>query len=67
MAPQTFVTQWGPGGPAFFLNEEQGAQSYFLDLCELRGVPKPGSEDGSIWLKKKMPSSLNLQRSESRQ
>jgi hypothetical protein len=27
-------------------NEEQGAQSHFLDLCDLLGVPKPGSESG---------------------
>ncbi len=44
MTPQTFIAKWGPGGPAFHLNEEQGAQSHFLDLCELLGVPKPGSE-----------------------
>lgn len=33
-------------GPAYALNEEQGAQSHFLDLCELLGVPKPGSAEG---------------------
>lgn len=27
MTPQTFIAKWGPGGPAFQLNEEQGAQS----------------------------------------
>ena len=46
MTPHTFIQKWGPGGPAFHLNEEQGAQSHFLDLCELLGVPKPGSEGG---------------------
>ena len=46
MTPQTFIEKWGPGGPAYGLNEEQGAQSHFIDLCELLGVPKPGSEDG---------------------
>jgi len=46
MTPQDFIQKWGPGGPAFGLNEEQGAQSHFLDLCELLGVPKPGSEAG---------------------
>ena len=35
MTPQTFIQKWGPGGPAFHLNEEQGAQSHFLDVCEL--------------------------------
>lgn len=43
MTPQDFIAKWGPGGPAYDLNEEQGAQSHFLDLCELLGVPKPGS------------------------
>ena len=50
MTPQDFITKWGtPGGvpgPAYALNEEQGAQSHFLDLCELLGVPKPGSAEG---------------------
>ncbi|WP_180126631.1 class I SAM-dependent DNA methyltransferase [Rhodoferax sp. BLA1] len=50
MTPQDFITQWGAPdgvpGPAYGLNEEQGAQSHFLDLCELLGVPKPGSADG---------------------
>ncbi|MBB1076357.1 class I SAM-dependent DNA methyltransferase [Rhodoferax sp. 4810] len=49
MTPQDFISKWGaPGGipgPAFALNEEQGAQSHFLDLCELLGVDKPGSRD----------------------
>ena len=50
MTPQQFIAKWGaPGGiegPAFNLNEEQGAQSHFLDLCELLDVPKPGSAAG---------------------
>jgi hypothetical protein len=50
MTPQDFINQWGAPdgvpGPAYGLNEEQGAQSHFLDLCELLGVPKPGSADG---------------------
>ena len=46
MTPQAFITQWAPGGPAYGLNEEQGAQTHFLDLCELLGVPKPGSLAG---------------------
>ena len=44
MTPQTFIAKWGPDGPAFYLNEEQGAQSHFIDLCDLLGVPKPGSD-----------------------
>ncbi len=43
MTPQDFIAKWGLGGPAHDLNEEQGAQSHFLDLCELLDVPKPGS------------------------
>ena len=50
MTPQDFIAKWGAPdgipGPAFALNEEQGAQSHFLDLCELLGVPKPGSSEG---------------------
>jgi len=45
MTPSQFITKWGPGGPSAHLNEEQGAQSHFLDLCELLEVPKPGSAD----------------------
>jgi hypothetical protein len=28
MTPQQFIAKWGPGGPAFDLNERQGAQAY---------------------------------------
>lgn len=49
MTPQAFIAKWGPGGPAYALNEKQGAQSHFLDLCELLGVPKPGSEPGYLF------------------
>jgi hypothetical protein len=49
MTPQAFIAQWGPGGPASGLNEEQGAQSHFSDLCELLGVAKPGSESGYLF------------------
>lgn len=43
ITPTEFISKWGPGGTSAHLNEEQGAQSHFLDLCELLGVPKPGS------------------------
>jgi hypothetical protein len=50
ITPSLFIEKWGKPhgvpGPAYALNEEQGAQSHFLDLCELLGVPKPGAEDG---------------------
>ena len=52
MTPTEFIAKWGPGGPSHHLNEEQGAQSHFLDLCELLGVPKPGSgvaENGYVF------------------
>ncbi|CAM3309968.1 type IIL restriction-modification enzyme MmeI [Polaromonas hydrogenivorans] len=52
MTPQDFIQKWGPGGPAHGLNEEQGAQSHFLDLCELLAVPKPGSEVGYLFEEK---------------
>ena len=43
MTPQQFIAQWGPGGPGYALNERQGAQAHFMDLCALLGVPTPGS------------------------
>ncbi len=50
MTPQQFIAKWGAPrgvpGPAYALNEEQGAQSHFLDLCELLDVPKPGGAEG---------------------
>ncbi|MFM9880047.1 MAG: class I SAM-dependent DNA methyltransferase [Burkholderiaceae bacterium] len=56
MTPQDFIAKWGitegVPGPAYGLNEEQGAQSHFLDLCELLGVPKPGSEAGYVFEEK---------------
>jgi len=56
MSPQDFIAKWGAPdgvpGPSFALNEEQGAQSHFLDLCELLGVPKPGSAEGYLFEEK---------------
>lgn len=49
MTPQEFIAKWGPGGPSHDLNEEQGAQSHFLDLCEMLDVPKPGTEPGYLF------------------
>ncbi|MDD2918060.1 DNA methyltransferase [Rhodoferax sp.] len=49
MSPQDFIANWGPGGPAFELNERQGAQAHFMDLCQLLGVPKPGSSGDYIF------------------
>lgn len=50
MNPQQFVAKWGPGGPSFKLNERQGAQGHFMDLCSLLGVPTPGSTAGSNYI-----------------
>ena len=47
MQAQQFIAKWGPGGPAHALNERQGAQAHFIDLCQLLGVPTPGSTSGS--------------------
>ena len=41
MQAQAFVRKWGPDGPAFDLNERAGAQSHFIDLCRVLGVPEP--------------------------
>ena len=37
MTPEEFIAKW-KNNP---LNEGQGAQSWFLDLCDLLGVGKP--------------------------
>jgi hypothetical protein len=49
MTPQEFFAQWGLGGPSYSLNERQGAQSHFIDLCRLLGVPAPGSDPDYIF------------------
>jgi hypothetical protein len=49
-----FIATWGPNGSRDAENERQGAQAYFIDLCELLGVPKPGTttaEDSYIFEK----------------
>jgi hypothetical protein len=52
MTPQDFQDKWGLGGPGYDLNERQGAQTYFLDLCAMLGVPKPGTEPGYLFEEK---------------
>jgi len=56
MTAYELIAKWGNpngcAGPGFALNEEQGAQSHFLDLCELLDVPKPGSADGYLFEEK---------------
>jgi hypothetical protein len=49
MTPQQFIAKWGPSGPAYDLNERQGAQPHFIDLCQLLGVPTPESSGDYIF------------------
>jgi len=49
MTPQQFIAKWGLGGPAFELNERQGAQPHFIDLCQMLNVPTPGSSGDYIF------------------
>ncbi len=41
MTPQAFIAKWH-GNP---LSEKAGAQSFFLDLCDLLGVAKPDDSE----------------------
>ena len=41
MLAPAFVRKWGPGGPAFDLNERAGAQAHFIDLCRVLDVAEP--------------------------
>ena len=41
MHTQAFIRKWGPGGSAHALNERAGAQTHFIDLCRVLGVPEP--------------------------
>lgn len=43
------MDKWGPGGPAYALNERQGAQPHFIDLCAVLGVPPPGTSDDYVF------------------
>ncbi|MBB3294832.1 hypothetical protein FHT39_003512 [Mitsuaria sp. BK045] len=45
MTPAEFVRKWGPGTKADKLNERAGAQSHFIDLCSLLGVPSPTDDE----------------------
>jgi len=42
---QAFIRKWAPGGPAADLNERAGAQTHFIDLCRVLGVPEPADPD----------------------
>lgn len=42
-----FIRKWGPGGSGYALNERQGAQQHFLELCDVLDVARPtGVNDG---------------------
>jgi hypothetical protein len=64
MTPQDFQAKWGPGGPAYDLNERQGAQIYFVDLCKLLGVPEPsmGGDAKGDYIFEKQTLALGQQR-----
>jgi hypothetical protein len=64
MTPQEFQARWGPGGPAYDLNERQGAQTYFVDLCTLLGVPQPamGGDTKGDYIFEKQTLALGQQR-----
>ncbi|HSV69540.1 MAG TPA: DNA methyltransferase [Methylibium sp.] len=51
MTPQAFVAKWGPGGPGHGLNERQGAQQHFIELCTLLGVVAPTGGDDYLFEK----------------
>ena len=46
-----FVAKWGAGGSAFSLNEEQGAQQHFIELCAVLGVAPPAGGDDYLFEK----------------
>ena len=46
-----FIDKWGPGGASHALNEEQGAQQHFIELCVLLGVPAPAGGDDYVFEK----------------
>lgn len=46
-----FIAKWGPKGAGFKLNEEQGAQQHFIELCAILGVPTPSGGDDYLFEK----------------
>ncbi len=47
----TFIAKWSPGGAGFALNEEQGAQQHFIELCAVLGVEAPAGGDDYVFEK----------------
>jgi nucleotidyltransferase substrate binding protein (TIGR01987 family) len=50
-ALRSACAKWGPGGDCFALNEEQGAQQHFIELCAVLGVPSPSGGDDYVFEK----------------
>ena len=46
-----FTAKLGPGGVAHGVNEEQGAQQHFIELCAVLGVPTPAGGDDYVFEK----------------
>lgn len=46
-----FLAKWGPGGPGYGLNERQGAQQHFGELCAVLDVPGPTGGDDYVFEK----------------
>ena len=45
------IAKWSPGGAAHALNEEQGAQQHFIELCTVLGVAPPSGDDDYLFEK----------------
>ncbi len=46
-----FIAKWGAGGLGHGLNERQGAQQHFIELCAVLGVPAPTGGDDYLFEK----------------
>ncbi|MDZ7652052.1 MAG: type IIL restriction-modification enzyme MmeI [Burkholderiaceae bacterium] len=46
-----FIAKWSAGGPGFALNEEQGAQQHFIELCAVLSVAAPTGGDDYVFEK----------------
>jgi type II restriction/modification system DNA methylase subunit YeeA len=46
-----FIAKWSAGGPGHALNEEQGAQQHFIELCGVLGVAAPTGGDDYLFEK----------------
>jgi hypothetical protein len=46
-----FIAKWSPCGSAHGLNEGQGAQQHFIELCAVLGVAPPAGDDDCLFEK----------------